>query len=105
MAYFRELIQKNINEFVENYKVAYMERSIQPTLMLKGCVFMTSSRRTFISRTRKRIRLGNCINNLVDGLKCVPYRDSNRTRIFKDSLRGNCQTLMVINSVNEFSKL
>lgn len=43
------------------------------------------------------LALGNCINKLADGCKHIPYRDSNLTRILKDSLGGNCQTLMIAN--------
>lgn len=43
------------------------------------------------------LALGNCINKLADGSKHVPYRDSNLTRILKDSLGGNCCTLMIAN--------
>lgn len=43
------------------------------------------------------LALGNCINKLADGSKHIPYRDSNLTRILKDSLGGNCQTLMIAN--------
>jgi kinesin family member 18/19 len=39
------------------------------------------------------LALGNCINKLADGCKHIPYRDSNLTRILKDSLGGNCQTV------------
>lgn len=38
---------------------------------------------------------GNCINNLADGVKHIPYRDSKLTRLLKDSLGGNCQTVMI----------
>nr|CAI5855004.1 unnamed protein product [Callosobruchus analis] len=41
--------------------------------------------------------LGNCINSLADGLRHVPYRDSKLTRLLKDSLGGNCQTVMIAN--------
>lgn len=40
---------------------------------------------------------GNCINALAGGQKHVPYRDSNLTRILKDSLGGNCRTMMIAN--------
>ena len=40
---------------------------------------------------------GNCINALADGLRHIPYRDSKLTRILKDSLGGNCQTVMIAN--------
>ncbi|KAK9500444.1 hypothetical protein O3M35_001707 [Rhynocoris fuscipes] len=43
------------------------------------------------------LALGNCINSLADGLKHVPYRDSKLTRILKDSLGGNCLTVMIAN--------
>lgn len=43
------------------------------------------------------LALGNCINALADGLKHVPYRDSKLTRILKDSLGGNCRTIMIAN--------
>lgn len=46
---------------------------------------------------RSLLALGNCINKLADGCKHIPYRDSNLTRILKDSLGGNCQTLMIAN--------
>uniref|UniRef100_A0A1B0ESM2 Kinesin motor domain-containing protein n=1 Tax=Glossina morsitans morsitans TaxID=37546 RepID=A0A1B0ESM2_GLOMM len=49
------------------------------------------------SINKSLLALGNCINKLADGLKHIPYRDSNLTRILKDSLGGNCQTLMVAN--------
>lgn len=39
--------------------------------------------------------IGNCINNLSDGLRHIPYRDSKLTRLLKDSLGGNCKTLMI----------
>ncbi|KAL7733782.1 hypothetical protein ACLKA6_011505 [Drosophila palustris] len=49
------------------------------------------------SINKSLLALGNCINKLADGLKHIPYRDSNLTRILKDSLGGNCRTLMVAN--------
>lgn len=49
------------------------------------------------SINKSLLALGNCINKLADGLKHIPYRDSNLTRILKDSLGGNCQTVMIAN--------
>ncbi|GJQ71189.1 hypothetical protein Trydic_g1088 [Trypoxylus dichotomus] len=46
---------------------------------------------------RSLLALGNCINSLAAGLKHVPYRDSKLTRLLKDSLGGNCQTIMIAN--------
>lgn len=43
------------------------------------------------------LALGNCIKKLAEGSKHVPYRDSNMTRILKDSLGGNCKTVMIAN--------
>lgn len=46
---------------------------------------------------RSLLALGNCINSLADGLKHIPYRDSKLTRLLKDSLGGNCSTVMIAN--------
>lgn len=43
------------------------------------------------------LALGNCINSLADGQRHVPYRDSKLTRLLKDSLGGNCRTVMIAN--------
>lgn len=46
---------------------------------------------------RSLLALGNCINALTSGSKgsYVPYRDSKLTRMLKDSLGGNCRTVMI----------
>ena len=46
---------------------------------------------------RSLLALGNCINALSSGKRgChVPYRDSKLTRLLKDSLGGNCRTVMI----------
>ncbi len=45
------------------------------------------------------LALGNCINALGEGNKKgkphVPYRNSKLTRLLKDSLGGNCRTVMI----------
>ncbi|XP_077293947.1 uncharacterized protein LOC143916627 [Arctopsyche grandis] len=46
---------------------------------------------------RSLLSLGNCINQLADGAKFIPYRDSKLTRLLKDSLGGNCRTVMIAN--------
>lgn len=46
---------------------------------------------------RSLLALGNCINKLADNSVHIPYRDSNLTRILKDSLGGNCRTVMIAN--------
>ncbi|XP_034947197.1 kinesin-like protein KIF18A [Chelonus insularis] len=43
------------------------------------------------------LALGNCINKLAEGIKHIPYRDSKLTRLLKDSLGGNCRTVMIAN--------
>jgi kinesin family protein 18/19 len=45
------------------------------------------------------LALANCINALGDKNKkgsFVPYRDSKLTRLLKDSLGGNCKTVMIV---------
>ncbi|XP_069766029.1 kinesin-like protein KIF18A isoform X2 [Narcine bancroftii] len=47
---------------------------------------------------RSLLALGNVINALADGKgkkSHIPYRDSKLTRLLKDSLGGNCQTVMI----------
>lgn len=49
---------------------------------------------------RSLLALANCINALGDKAKkgfFVPYRDSKLTRLLKDSLGGNCKTVMIAN--------
>ena len=51
---------------------------------------------------RSLLALGNCINMLAEnaarGAKNhVPFRDSKLTRLLKDSLGGNCRTVMIAN--------
>ena len=49
---------------------------------------------------RSLLALANCINALGDKNKkgfFVPYRDSKLTRLLKDSLGGNCKTVMIAN--------
>ncbi|KAG6585011.1 Kinesin-like protein [Phytophthora cinnamomi] len=51
---------------------------------------------------RSLLALGNCINALGEkGASAagsfVPYRDSKLTRLLKDSLGGNCRTVMIAN--------
>jgi len=55
---------------------------------------------------RSLLALGNCINALCELTKQggpqqknthIPYRDSKLTRLLKDSLGGNCRTVMITN--------
>uniref|UniRef100_A0A674AN23 Kinesin-like protein n=1 Tax=Salmo trutta TaxID=8032 RepID=A0A674AN23_SALTR len=49
---------------------------------------------------RSLLALGNVINSLADPKSKkahIPYRDSKLTRLLKDSLGGNCRTVMIAN--------
>merc|ERR1719382_317760 len=46
---------------------------------------------------RSLLALGNCITALSSCVSFVPYRDSKMTRLLKDSLGGNCRTVMIAN--------
>lgn len=46
---------------------------------------------------RSLLALGNCITALSSGVGFVPFRDSKMTRLLKDSLGGNCRTVMIAN--------
>merc|ERR550537_1462655 len=46
---------------------------------------------------RSLLALGNCITSLSSAAAFVPYRDSKMTRLLKDSLGGNCRTVMIAN--------
>lgn len=46
---------------------------------------------------RSLLALGNCITALSSAVAFVPYRDSKMTRLLKDSLGGNCRTIMIAN--------
>ena len=48
------------------------------------------------------LALGNCINMLHENTQknqtnYIPFRDSKLTRLLKDSLGGNCRTVMIAN--------
>ena len=52
------------------------------------------------SINKSLLALSNCINALYENCKnnqkkFVPYRDSKLTRLLKDSLGGNCRTVMI----------
>merc|ERR1719234_2857629 len=43
------------------------------------------------------LALGSCITNLAEGAKYIPYRNSKLPRLLKDSIGGNCRTVMIAN--------
>ncbi|XP_045592581.1 uncharacterized protein [Procambarus clarkii] len=47
------------------------------------------------SINKSLLALGNCINALADGQRHIPYRDSKLTRLLKDSIGGNCRSVMI----------
>lgn len=89
----------NIPSVSENVKFAKM-----------SLIDLAGSERANVIQNRDRVRLreganinqsllalGSCINALADKKKAghIPYRNSKLTRILKDSLGGNCQTVMI----------
>eukprot|EP00835_Amoeboradix_gromovi_P003356 NODE_218_length_14160_cov_0.274874.p3 type:complete len:639 gc:universal NODE_218_length_14160_cov_0.274874:2053-3969(+) len=55
-------------------------------------------RREGANINRSLLALGNCINALCTSTnRHVPYRDSKLTRLLKQSLSGNCKTVMICN--------
>ncbi|XP_072993463.1 kinesin-like protein KIN-8A isoform X1 [Typha latifolia] len=46
---------------------------------------------------RSLLALSSCINALVEGKKHIPYRNSKLTQLLKDSLGGQCNTVMIAN--------
>lgn len=57
---------------------------------------------------RSLLALGNCINALHENTtrnreNYIPYRDSKLTRLLKDSLGGNCRTVMIANIAGSHS--
>ncbi|KAF2898601.1 hypothetical protein ILUMI_07577 [Ignelater luminosus] len=50
-----------------------------------------------VNINKSLLALGNYINGLAHKQRYVPYRDSKLTRLLKDSLGDNCQTVMIAN--------
>ncbi|CAL9093845.1 unnamed protein product [Musa acuminata var. zebrina] len=46
---------------------------------------------------RSLLALSSCINALVEGKKHIPFRNSKLTQLLKDSLGGQCNTVMIAN--------
>jgi len=60
----------------------------------RGLLFVEGS-----NINKSLLALGNCINSLASSTpkSHIPYRNSKLTRLLKDSLGGNCKTVMIAN--------
>ncbi|RZF42231.1 hypothetical protein LSTR_LSTR004380 [Laodelphax striatellus] len=85
---------KNGNQ-VKIVKLSMIDLAGSERGMVTGCSGMRFKEGANINKSL--LALGNCICNLADGLKHIPYRDSKLTRLLKDSLGGNCHTIMIAN--------
>jgi kinesin family protein 3/17 len=50
-----------------------------------------------IEINKSLVTLGMVINQLVEGAKHIPYRDSELTKLLSSSLGGSCKTVMIAN--------
>ncbi|XP_039300662.1 kinesin-like protein KIF18A isoform X1 [Nilaparvata lugens] len=85
---------KNGNQ-VKIVKLSMIDLAGSERGMVTGCSGLRFKEGANINKSL--LALGNCICNLADGLKHIPYRDSKLTRLLKDSLGGNCHTIMIAN--------
>ncbi|KAG7211152.1 hypothetical protein KM043_010476 [Ampulex compressa] len=80
---------------VKQVKLSMIDLAGSERASATGCKGMRFKEGANINKSL--LALGNCINNLADGSKHVTYRDSKLTRLLKDSLGGNCRTVMIAN--------
>ncbi|XP_045764886.1 kinesin-like protein KIF18A isoform X3 [Maniola jurtina] len=78
-----------------NVKLSMIDLAGSERASATGCVGERFKEGANINRSL--LALGNCINKLADGSSYIPYRDSKLTRLLKDSLGGNCKTVMIAN--------
>lgn len=89
-----EIIDKLDNQ-VQRVKLSMIDLAGSERASATGCKGIRFKEGANINKSL--LALGNCINNLADGIKHIPYRDSKLTRLLKDSLGGNCYTVMIAN--------
>lgn len=89
-----EMINK-LDSQVQRVKLSMIDLAGSERASATGCKGVRFKEGANINKSL--LALGNCINNLADGTKYVPYRDSKLTRLLKDSLGGNCHTVMIAN--------
>jgi kinesin family protein 18/19 len=88
-------ITNKIDGQVKHVKLSMIDLAGSERASATGCTGARFKEGANINKSL--LALGNCINNLADGIKYIPYRDSKLTRLLKDSLGGNCQTVMIAN--------
>ncbi|XP_032668092.1 kinesin-like protein KIF18A [Odontomachus brunneus] len=89
-----EIIDK-LDSQVQRVKLSMIDLAGSERASATGCKGVRFKEGANINKSL--LALGNCINNLADGTKHIPYRDSKLTRLLKDSLGGNCRTVMIAN--------
>ncbi|KAI4474276.1 hypothetical protein M0804_014936 [Polistes exclamans] len=96
-AVFQVYIQINnrLNGQTRHVKLSMIDLAGSERASVTGCKGARFKESANINKSL--LALGNCINNLADGVKHIPYRDSKLTRLLTDSLGGNCQTVTIAN--------
>ncbi|EFN75784.1 Kinesin-like protein KIF18A [Harpegnathos saltator] len=89
-----EIVNK-LDSQVQRVKLSMIDLAGSERASATGCKGIRFKEGANINKSL--LALGNCINNLADGIKHIPYRDSKLTRLLKDSLGGNCHTVMITN--------
>ncbi|XP_014477825.1 PREDICTED: kinesin-like protein KIF18A [Dinoponera quadriceps] len=89
-----EIVNK-LDSQVQRVKLSMIDLAGSERASATGCKGVRFKEGANINKSL--LALGNCINNLADGIKHIPYRDSKLTRLLKDSLGGNCHTVMIAN--------
>jgi len=88
-------ITNKLDSQVQRVKLSMIDLAGSERASATGCKGIRFKEGANINKSL--LALGNCINNLSDGIKYIPYRDSKLTRLLKDSLGGNCYTVMIAN--------
>lgn len=95
-------IQNSFTGEVHSSKLNMIDLAGSERASATGCTGVRLTEGANINRSL--LALGNCIKNLADGLSYIPYRESKLTRLLKDSLSGNCKTVMIVNISSSCSK-